>query len=543
MSSKSTEFAAELIREASKFATENFSEDTKRQFKKLMDGNKPLTEEDEAELVSIKAEMGKIYSTSKVCFSPENCMSLDPDLTKIMAESRNSTERLMVWEQWRRNVGQQAKPLYERYMDLLNKKAVLNGYQDLGDQWRSSYETETFKEDIGHLYSEVEPLYRELHAYVRRKLHDTYGGEVVDLRGPLPAHLLGDMWGRFWNNNYDLLEPFKGKQSVDPSQEMEKQNYTALKMFQTANDYYFNMGMKRVPPSFWRLSMLSKPEDGRKVQCHATAWDFYDREDFRVRMCARFGSFEDLRIIHHELGHTQYHMQYKNLPAVYRRGANEGFHEAIGELMALGAVTPKHLHSIGLMDQLEEDQEIDINFMMSQALITISTLPFHLVNDVWRWRISATNISKDDWNTEFWKLKEDIVGVKSPVERTKADLDPPTLYHIIQGWNMMRYFTRTILQFQFFEALCNISGHQGHLHRCDFSGSKKAGEALARMLSQGSSKPWQDVLESLTGERKMSARPILKFFSPLYKWLKKTNTENGDIVGWKFDKTGGFQKY
>jgi hypothetical protein len=416
---------------------------------------------------------------------------------------------------------------------MKNKKSVLKNYKDLGDEWRSRYETETFQQDIENLYSELEPLYRELHTYVRRKLYNTYGGDVVDLRGPLPAHLLGDMWGRFWNNLYEMVEPFQGKPAVNPSPAMKTQNYTVLKMFQTGDDFYASMGLKRVPSSFWNLSMLTKPTDGREVLCHATAWDFSDGQDFRIRMCARDGSFEDLNTIHHELGHIQYYQQYKDQPSVYRDGANDGFHEAIGELMAMAGATPKHLYSIGLLEELVEDDELDLNFLMSQALITISTLPFHLTNDMWRWKIFSGNVSKAEWNTEYWKIKEEIVGVKAPVERTQADLDPPALYHVNQDWDMMRYFTRTILQFQFAEALCQISGHKGEFHRCDFSGSKEAGAALAKMLKLGSSKPWPDALESLTGERKLSARPILKFFSPLYKWLKETNIQNGDIVGWQ----------
>lgn len=250
-------------------------------------------------------------------------------------------------------------------------------------------------------------------------------------------------------------------------------------------------------------------------------------------MCTRNYSFEDLNTIHHELGHIQYQMQYSNLPTVFRDGANDGFHEAIGELMAMSGATPKHLYSLGLIDELVEDEELDVNFLMSQSLITISTLPFHLVNDLWRWKVFRGEFPEDQWNQEFWKLKREIVGVVPPVERTEADLDPPTLFHICQDYDMIRYFVRTILQFQFAEALCNISGHQGPLHRCDFSGSAEAGQALAQMLQMGKSQSWQDALEVLTGTREMSVQPILRFFQPLYDWLVKTNQANGDQIGWQ----------
>jgi len=529
---KVSQFNAEAFANSTEFDTTDFSYDTKRQLSKV--GSKSLSDEEMEELSTVIAQMGDIYGSTRIClpWDREACLYLEPGLTEIMAQSTNYTERLYVWEQWRTVVGQQIKPLYARYVELKNKLAVLNGFTDLGDEWRARYETDDFESDVTELYSQLEPLYKELHAYIRRKLYDVYGPEYIDITGPLPAHLLSDMWGRFWNNLYQFAEPFSGKPPIDPSPAMKEQNYTVLKMFHTGDDFYAAMGLYRVPDTFWDLSMLEKPEDGREVICHATAWDFYDAKDYRIRMCTRDFNFEDLNTIHHELGHIQYDQHYKTLPQVYRDGANDGFHEAIGELMAMAGATPSHLFSIGLLDELVEDEELDLNFLMSQALITISTLPFHLVNDVWRWQIFRGEVDPSDWNSQYWKLKEEIVGVVAPVVRTEADLDPPTIYHINQDYDMIRYFVRTILQFQFAEKLCELSGHQGPLHRCDFSGSTEAGAALGQMLALGASKPWQDALEVLTGSRKMDARPILQFFDPLYEYLQETNFNNGDIVGW-----------
>ena len=522
-------FESEANLLASRFDTSKFSDDIRRQFDKV--GSKSLGLEEMAEMGELKSKMGEIYAKTKVCTDTNTCLNLEPGLTKIMGQSTNYTERLFAWESWRNEVGRKSKPLYERFIELKNAQSVLNGYADLGDEWRKRYETDSFEQDMEDIYRQMEPFYKELHAYVRRKLYDMYGGKYVDLNGPFPAHLLSDMWGRFWNNLYPLLEPYSGKPAIDPTEELKKQNYTVRKMFETADNFFGSMGLEKVPDTFWNLSMLEKPE-GRDVICHATAWDFYDRKDYRIRMCTNDFNFEDFNTIHHELGHIQYFQQYKDLPVVYQEGANDGFHEAIGEMMAMVAATPKHLHKIGLIKELKQDAEVDINFLMSQALITISTLPFHLTNDLWRWRAFSGRIVLEDWNEEFWKMKESIVGVKAPVLRTKEDLDPPSLYHINQDWDMMRYFTRTILQFQFAESLCKIAGHDGPLHQCDFSGSIEAGSALKNMLQLGSRRPWQDALESLTGERKMSAKPILKYFQPLQEWLVEKNKENGDLVGW-----------
>ncbi len=94
--------------------------------------------------------------------------------------------------------------------------------------------------------------------------------------GKLPAHLLGDMWGRFWINLYPIVAPYPSQSGVDPTDQLVAQNYTVEKIFSTADDFFHDsMGLEKVPESFWSKSMLRKPK-GRKVSCHATAWDFYD---------------------------------------------------------------------------------------------------------------------------------------------------------------------------------------------------------------------------------------------------------------------------
>jgi len=532
-----TLYSAEAFNRSSQFNTDGFSDDTKRQLSKV--GSKSLSEDLTRELSQTIASMGKIYGSTKVCVGPNDteCFNLEPGLTDIMAEENMAEDydiRLKVWQGWRDQVGQANKPLYERYVVLKNQLAVLNGHDDLGDDWRDKYETDTFGQDVQALYRDLEPLYVHLHAYIRRKLFDVYGEENVDLTGPLPAHLLGDMWGRFWNNLYPIAVPYPDKPPLVPTEAMVEQNYTALKMFQTGDNFYKGLGMMAVPETFWNLSMLEKPEDGREVICHATAWDFYDAKDFRIRMCTRANNFEDLQTIHHELGHIQYQQNYKHLPQVYRDGANDGFHEAIGELMSLVSSTPSYLSKLGLLDSDNQpDEQQDLNFLMSQALTTVSTLPFHLTYDLWRWNIFSGSVPVEEWNQEFWRLKKELVGVAPAVDRDDdRNLDGTALFHINQDYDMIRYFVRTILQFQFLESLCEESGHTGPLHRCDFSGSEAAGSKLADMLALGSSLPWPQALQKLTGTEKMSTQPILEFFKPLQAWLEAENARNGETIGW-----------
>jgi len=534
-----TDFQAKVFATLQNFDFKRLKEELPsiyRLFRKV--GKKSLPDEESLKLVSVKQKMGTIYGSSKVCGNfhgngTKVCYNLEPELSHLMASSTNYDERFQIWKEWRRIVGSQVKPLYSDYVKLKNKLAIIRGYEDYGQELRDKYEMEGWEEEVVRIYKEMEPLYKELHAYIRRKLWQVYGEDYIDLKGPLPAHLLGDMWGRFWNNLFKIAEPFPGKAALDVSDTMKFQNWTGLKMFRAADDFYSDLGLRRVPDMFWERSMLKKPDD-REVICHATAWDFYDAKDFRIKMCTSDYNYEDLTTIFHEMGHIQYFMQYSDKQQVFRDGANDGFHEAIGELMGMISATPSHLHKVGLLENLVEDKEQDLNFLMSQALITVSTLPFHLTNDLWTWGVMAGQYKEENWNDEFWKLKLKYVGVAPPVERLKNEtfLDPPTLFHINQDYDMIRYFTRTILQFQFAEKLCELSGHKGPLHRCDFSGSKAAGAKLETMLKMGSTVPWQEALEKLTGGREMSANPIRKFFDPLYEYLKKVNKENGDEVGW-----------
>ncbi|KAI9552326.1 hypothetical protein GHT06_022691 [Daphnia sinensis] len=513
---------------ASLFDTTSFAYDTRRLLTNV--GSLSLNDEEMKELTQVLNQMSRIYGSHKVC-KEENCYSLEPELTKLMASSTNATERLWAWQQWHEGVGRAIRPLFATYVHLQNKQARLNGYEDYGDEWRQKYETKELESIVHDLYKQVEPLYRQLHAYVRRRLYETYGPSVIDLKGPLPAHLVGDMWGRFWSDLGDIVRPYPNKTSVDPTPAMIAQNYTVRRMFEMGNDFFVSMGLKPVPDTFFNLSMLEKPTD-REVVCHATAWDFSDGKDFRIRMCASV-SFSDFLTIHHELGHTQYQMQYAHLPYGYRDGANDGFHEAIGELMSMSVATTKHLQSVGLLDVIEDDPEVDINFLMQQALSSVSSLPFHLVQDTWRWRLFRGEIPTDEWNRAYWLEKMEKVGVTTPVPRDDPqDLDPVAIFHVSGNFDMIRYFTRTIMQFQFAQTLCDISDHVGPLHKCDFYNSTKAGTALAKMLSMGSSKPWPDAMETLTGQREMSVLPLLNYFRPLHEWLEKENARNGETIGW-----------
>ncbi|XP_057703156.1 angiotensin-converting enzyme 2 [Corythoichthys intestinalis] len=501
-----------------------------------------LPQEKAAHLSKILSDMSTIYSTTSVCMmdNPHNCQTLEPGLEHVMATSRNYSELLHVWEGWRREVGKKMRPLYEDYVILKNEAAKLNNFEDYGAYWRYNYETideespynynrHQLMEDVRSIYKQILPLYKELHAYVRDKLMKVHGNHM-DQRGPLPANLLGDMWGRFWTNLYPLAMPYEGE--IDVSTTMVEKGWTKRRLFEEAEKFFMSVGLYEMYDNFWDNSMLEKPEDGRKVVCHPTAWDMGNTKDYRIKMCTQV-NMENFLTVHHEMGHNQYQMAYRNLSYLLRDGANEGFHEAVGEIMSLSAATPKHLKALGLLPpDYTYDNETEINFLLKQALTIVATLPFTYMLEEWRWQVFAGNIPEEKWMERWWEMKRDLVGVVEPVPRDETYCDPAALFHVSGDYSFIRYFTRTIYQFQFQKALCHAAGQSDVLSSCDITGSKEAGAKLKSMLELGRSKSWTRALHAISGDTRMDARPLLDYFQKLYVWLKEDNMKHNRYVGW-----------
>ncbi|XP_033103605.1 angiotensin-converting enzyme-like [Anneissia japonica] len=519
----STGFVIEAYKNASRFDTSTFSSDMQRQIAFIKDiGNYALAVEDEdkyRKLADIIATMNGNYGSGEVCKTDGECLPLEPDLEEIMAKSQDWDERVWAWQGWRDAVGRANRPLYIDYVDLKNEAARIAGYADTGDQWRAHYESDTIVQDAKQLYQDILPLYKQLHAYVRRKLKTVYG-DKVDLKSALPSNILGDMWGRFWGEIYDVVEPYPDATSVDVTPQLVEQGYTVCDMFNLSDSFFTSLGLKPMPQPFWNKSMLTKPTDGRTVVCHPSAWDFSNRIDFRIKMCTEV-HMSHLLTIHHEMGHIEYDLQYADQPYVYHDGANGAFHEAVGEIMSLSVATPAHLKKIGLLDIQDTDYETDINFLLKQSLDVIGTLPFSYMIDQWRWGVFAGEILPEKYTDEWWKMKMDLVGVVPPVPREVQDLDATALLHIVYDYPFLRFLfslfcilTKAI-SFQFYEAMCNAANHTGPLYKCDFYESKEAGQLLGNMLALGRSKPWPEAMEAITGQREMSAEPLLRYFESL----------------------------
>jgi peptidyl-dipeptidase A len=483
----------------------------------------------EAEEVSrLVSSMRGVYGKGKWCADaskPDTCLNID-DVTKVMASSRNEKELRQVWEGWH-TISPPIKKDYERFAELSNKGARELGFADTGAMWRAKYDMapDAFTRELDRLWDQVRPLYLQLHAYTRMKLRQKYGNAVPE-KGPLPAHLLGNIWAQDWSNVYELVAPATADAGYSLTDILKRRKTGALDMVRYGERFYTSVGFEPLPKTFWERSLFVRPRD-REVVCHASAWDIDLEADVRIKMCID-QTAEDFSTIHHELGHNFYQRAYKGLPVLFRDSANDGFHEAIGDTIAL-SVTPEYLVKIGLLDKAP-DSSRDIGLLMSRALEKVAFLPFGLLIDQWRWKVFSGEIKPADYNRAWWDLRLKYQGVAPPSARGEEFFDPGAKYHVPDNTPYTRYFLAHILQFQFHRAFAKTAGCTSPLHRCSVYESKDAGKGLQAMLSMGASKPWPDALQALTGSREMDASAILDYFAPLQKWLEEQT--KGQPVGW-----------
>ncbi|PNF19925.1 hypothetical protein B7P43_G11508 [Cryptotermes secundus] len=517
---------------------ENFQNETvKRQLRTLsVLGVSALDDAELSELNGRETAMTTIYSSAKICpYNKQECdlategLSLDPGMEAVISTSQDYDELTYVWKAWRDVSGAKMREDYKTYVELSNLAAQKNGFSDNGEMWRNEFETEAFVEDMQELWKQVEPLYLELHTYVRRRLRTLYEDKLGD-DDLIPAHILGNMWAQSWENIYDIVKPYPNATGVDVTKNLNDQGYNPLRMFQASDEFYKSLGLPENSMSYDEsVAMIEKPEDGRVVVCHASAWDFCDRHDFRIKMCTKV-NMEDFVTIHHEMGHIQYYIQYKDQPYALRAGANPGFHEAVGDTIALSVSTPQHLQKVGLLQDYADTKEDNINALMQIALQKVAFLPFGLLIDMWRWDVFSGKVNESQWNTHWWELRETIQRVKPPVSRSEADFDPGAKYHVPASSQYISYFVAHILQFQFHKSLCIVAEQyvpnnpDRPLHKCDIYQSQKAGQLLRDGLSIGSSRHWTEALQILTGESKMNGSALLEYFQPLYEFLKAENS-------------------
>jgi peptidyl-dipeptidase A len=406
---------------------------------------------------------------------------------------------------------------------LANAGARELGFEDVGAMWRSEYDMtpDAFERQIEKLWGQVAPLYDELHCYVRQKLNARFGDSVQPASGTLRADLTGNMWGQNWSEIWDILAPADWAAGFDLEQALRGQGYVPRKMVQAAEGFYTSLGLQPLPATFWERSQFTRPE-GREVDCNSSAWTLDQRNDVRVKLCLQVTASE-WPVVHHELGHDYYQLAYQGQPFLFREGANNGFHEAIGDFIALSALTPGYLKRLGLEPASFPEDQGDLPFLLHQALGRIPLLPFALAMDEWRWGVFSGKIKPADYNSAWWSLVERYQRLRSPGPRPENAFDVAAKYHITDNVPYMSYFMATVYLYQFQRAACGMAHVQGPLHRCSIYGSKEVGAMLSKMLASGRSAPTGQTLASFTGENEADATAMLEYYAPLYRWLKQQN--------------------
>lgn len=519
--------------QAAKFAdVPGLSYDTKRKLDRMRTAivlpapSSPGTAE---QIAGIKARIQGIYGKGHGTLDGKPING--SDIEAAMGTNRNPDELKEMWTSWHDGVGKPMKADYAKLVDLSNQGAKELGYADVGALWRSNYDMnpEQFEALTDRLWNEVKPLYDDLHCYTRSKLNEKYGDAVQPKTGPIRADLLGNMWAQEWGNIYDIVAPPGGGDiGYDTGALLKAKGYDPIKMVKAGEGFYSSLGFAPLPATFWQRSQFVKPAD-REVVCHASAWDVDNVDDLRVKMCIKVDS-DDFVTIHHELGHNYYQRAYNKQPALYLDGANDGFHEAIGDTIAL-SITPQYLVQIGLLQPSQvPGADKDTGLLLRQAMDKVAFLPFGLLIDRWRWQVFSGQVKPDGYEKAWNDLRLQYQGVVPPSDRGADAFDPGAKYHVPAVVPYTRYFLARILQFQFYEAACRQAGWKGPLHRCSFYGNKQVGERLNAMLAMGASKPWPDALQAFTGSREMSGMPMLRYFAPLRAWLQVQN--KGKTCGW-----------
>ena len=490
----------------------------------------PVRDGAATQLNEIATKLNSQYGQGKGMLGGEEINGSDIEAEMGNLE-RTPAELAEMWTSWHDNVGAPMREDYQRMIAIANEGSKELGFADLGAMWRSNYDMDPdqFAAETERMWQEVKPLYMALHTYVRGKLNAKYGAEVQPADGPIRADLLGNMWAQEWGNIYPLVAPEgAGDIGYDLTDLIAAKGLDEIQMVRTGEGFFSSLGFEPLPDTFWERSQFVKPRD-REVVCHASAWDVDNVDDLRIKMCIKKNA-DDFVTIHHELGHNYYQRAYNQQDYLHLNGANDGFHEAIGDMIAL-SITPEYLVQIDMLDEADvPSADKDIGLLLRQAMDKVAFLPFGLMVDRYRWQLFDGTIPADQLNKGWNDLRLEYQGIVPPVERDESGFDAGAKYHIPGNVPYTRYFLARILQFQFFKAACDQAGWEGPLHRCSFYGNEEVGKNLAAMLEMGASKPWPDALEAFTGERQMSGTAMVEYFAPLKAWLDEQNA--GQTEGW-----------
>jgi peptidyl-dipeptidase A len=525
-----TEARVRLASEAGRYANVELPADTRRKIDLLrlsLTLPAPQREGAAGQLSEITTRLASTYSTGRIDYQGRQ-VTLD-ELETLMGTERNPARLEEMWTKWHA-VAAPMRQDYARMVEIANEGARDLGFENVGQMWLSNYDmpADQMEAEVERLWGQLQPFYEQLHCYVRARLNDRYGDTVVPMDQPIRADILGNMWAQDWSTLMPMVRPPGGRATYDTTQLLTRARYTPVQMTETAERFYTSLGFPELPDTFWERSLLTRPRD-RDVVCHASAWDVDNVDDLRVKQCIQINA-EHFQTIHHELGHNFYQRAYNQQPFLYRNGAHDGFHEAIGDFIALN-ITPQYLVDINLLRRNQiPPASADTSLLMERALEKISFLPFALTVDQWRWQVFDGRITPDRYNAAWWELRQRYQGIRPPNARSEEFFDPGAKYHIANNVPYLRYFLSYVLQFQFYEAACRQAGWEGPLHRCTVYGNREVGQRFQQMLAMGQSRPWPDALEAFTGTRQMDGGAMARYFQPLMTYMQQQN--RGRTCGW-----------
>jgi len=442
------------------------------------------------------------------------------DIDNKLEKSSDLNERKAVWEA-SKEIGPKLKDNLVILRDLRNGVAREMKYPDYFSLEVAAYgmTTDEMLKMLDDWMATLRPLYLQLHTWAKYKLAEKYHQSVPK---EIPAHWINNRWSQEWPSLVDAA-------NIDKYFEGRKPEW----IIKTAEQFYTGLGFSPLPESFWQKSDLYPlpPESKRKKNTHASCWHIDLETDIRslqsIEPNARW-----FFTAHHELGHGYYFKAYTRpeVPYLLRLGAAPGFHEGVGELIALASSQVPYLQSRKILPaDFKPDKTA---FLLDDALAR--SVPFIYfacgVMPHWEADIHAPIHLRLRNLARCWKNLSDRQGIEPPSPRGEEFCDAATKTHINDTpAYYYNYAFATVFKFQLHDYIARKILHQPP-QSCNYADNKEVGTWLNNILKKGGTEDWRKVLKEATGED-ISTRAMMDYFKPLMSWLEEQN--KGRQIGWE----------
>ncbi|XP_013173794.1 PREDICTED: angiotensin-converting enzyme-like [Papilio xuthus] len=472
--------------------------------------------------------MQRIWSRVTVCaYNASNCNTDESlrsmsDVIAVFKRNNDTKELLYYWKAFRDGTGKQIRPIFNDYVTRMNKVAQSENFTDAGDMWRYTFEDDHFEETVNRLWSEIKPLYKLLHTYVRVKLKKHFKSELSKKEKTIPAHILGNLWAQEWQAVYNKVAIYP---DIPRPTAINNKLLHAKDLFDEVDKFHQSLGFASARQAYQDIK-----ETATSANCLPSSHDMCDGVNYKIKWCGEnltdvsVGLSRAARL----LGHVQYFKHYRQLQPLYRDGPNPAFHDAISDIVAVQLTSPAHLNTLNLA-QVTTGPHAELNHLLWLALEKLPLVAYAYVLDRWRWDIFA-NSSLKNWNQHWWDLRVNETGISPPVPRNESDLDPAAKYHVVSHVQYITYLVSHVLEFQILSSLCKKANYTGPLHNCSLRDVKEAGKLLSNGMSLGAGVDWRTVLQAITGETDLSSAGLLEYFAPLSQYLRKENEKMANLT-------------